>query len=100
MKKVWLYCLALFAMSFAFVSPAQALEGWEGFAPAADHAAPVDIGEGSTDCLAVCTRPQLEAAVLLVSKSGSHGITKMSDYRSGHAIPVAGPDERGWRKLA
>ena len=97
MKNVWLYCLALFSMSFAFVSPAQAMAGWQGLAPVADYAAPVDIGEGSTACLAVCTMPQLEAAVILASKS----ITRSNDGTPGDyrsiAAPAAGPFEHGWR---
>lgn len=109
MKKVWLYCLALMAMTFAIMSPAQAHEGCEGFAPSAQSTMLVDVGGGTLNAIPgpgsgdspmkpeESTMPQLEAAATLASKSGSAGITKMSDYRPGHAVPVTGPNEVGWR---
>jgi hypothetical protein len=98
MKKALFYCFALIAMSFAFVLPAQALEGWEGFAPAADYAAPVDIGEDSTPCLAVCIMPQLEAADIMAyepgAKSEVSGIARNTNQTDAPAYAYY---EVGWR---
>jgi hypothetical protein len=98
MKKALFYCFALIAMSFAFVLPAQALEGWEGFAPVADYASPVDIGEDSTPCLAVCIMPQLEAADIMASKSSQwpdgSGLAKNTNQTDA---PSYAYFEVGWR---
>lgn len=113
MKKVWLYCLALMAMTFAIMSPAQAHEGCQGFAPSADGLILVDVGggtlnaipgPGSGDAPAIDNRStvqQLEAAALLASKSSPYievaGLAKPDD--NGFALG-SGPFEVGWSGLA
>lgn len=100
MKRTWLYYLALIAMSFSFITPAQAAEGWEGFSPAAEFAYLADIGAGSGDDKVTtcrCMKSQLEAAELHLETKTTYALIGGGSSNALWPDGSGAVHEVGWR---
>ena len=101
MKNAIMYCFALVAMAFAmFATPAMAVEGWDDRNLIAAHAGimPEIVAIDDRPMLAeYSARPQLEAADILASKSGTYIEVVGMAKPINEGVTGDGPFERGWR---